>query len=113
MMAKRKTDEGTTRLLEVWEPPTTAGDHIGCIATTFTFDPNFFEEHCLSRFLRLDTDPREDGAAYLINREEKLAEATVCVLVDRSHADGSASARWAVLPITVPNRIFHAKVSVL
>jgi hypothetical protein len=112
-MAKRKTDEGTTRLLDAWEPPTGAGDHIGCVATTFTFDPIFFEEHCLSRFLRLDTDPREDGAAYLINREEKLAEAKVCVLVDRSQADGSASARWDVLPVTVPNRIFHPKVSVL
>ena len=112
-MAKRKADEGTTRLLEVWEPPPGAGDPIGCVATTFTFDPHFFEEHCLSRFLRLDTDPREDGAAYLINREEKLAEAKVCVLVDRSHADGSASARWDVLPVAVPNRIFHPKVSVL
>jgi len=112
-MARKKADEGTARLLEVWEPPPGAGDHIGCVATTFTFDPNFFEEHCLSRFLRLDTDPREDGAAYLINREEKLAEAKVCVLVDRSHADGSASARWDVLPVTVPNKIFHPKVSVL
>lgn len=112
-MAKRKADEGTTRLLEVWEPPPGAGDSIGCVATTFTFDPHFFEEHCLSRFLRLDTDPREDGAAYLINREEKLAEVKVCVLVDRSHADGSASARWDVVPVTVPNRIFHPKVSVL
>ena len=112
-MARKKADEGATRLLEVWEPPPGAGDHIGCIATTFTFDPNFFEEHCLSRFLRLDTDPRENGAAYLVNREEKLAEAKVCVLVDRSHADGSASARWDVMSVTVPNRIFHPKVSVL
>lgn len=112
-MAKRRAEEGTTRLLDVWEPPPGAGDHIGCVATTFTFDPHFFEEHCLSRFLRLDTDPREDGAAYLIDREEKLAEAQVCVLVDRAHADGSASPRWNVLPVTVPNRIFHPKVSVL
>lgn len=112
-MAGRKADEGSRRLLEVWEPPPGAGDNIGCVATTFTFDPHFFEEDCLSRFLRLDTDPREDGAAYLINREEKLAESKVCVLVDRSHADGSASARWDVVPVTVPNRIFHPKVSVL
>ena len=112
-MAKTRADEGTTRLLDVWEPPPGAGDSIGCVATTFTFDPHFFEEQCLSRFLRLDTDPREDGAAYLINREEKLAESVVCVLVDRSHMDGSASARWAVVPVTVPNRIFHPKVSVL
>ena len=112
-MARRKADEGATQLLEIWEPPPGAGDPIGCVATTFTFDPHFFEEHCLSSFLRLETDPREDGAAYLINREEKLAEAKVCVLVDRSHADGSASARWDVLPVTVPNRIFHPKVSVL
>src|SRR5262249_25095834 len=113
VMARKKADEGTTRLLDVWDPPESAGQPIGCVATTFTFDPTFFEEHCLSRFLRLETDPREDGAAYLIDREEKLAETKVSVLVDRSHGDGSASARWDVLPVTVPNRIFHPKVSVL
>ena len=112
-MAKRKENESIRPILEAWEPPDEVGEAIGCVATTFTFDPGFFEEHCLSRFLRLETDPREDGAAYLIEREEKLAIASVSVLVDRSNMDGSASPRWTVLPVTVPQGIFHPKISVL
>jgi hypothetical protein len=112
-MAKRRDDDAKRRLLEAWEPPQGSGDPIGCIATTFTFQPDFFEEHCLSRFLRMETDPREDGAAYLIEREEKLAETNVVVLVDRSQAGGSASPRWSVLPVTISGRAQHAKVSVL
>jgi hypothetical protein len=112
-MAKRQRDLGAQKLLESWEAPREAGEPVGCIATTFTFDSAFLEEHCLSRFLRLETDPREDGAAYLIEREEKLATATVTVLVDRSTAQGSQSARWDVLPVTVPGGIQHGKVAVL
>jgi hypothetical protein len=111
-MAKRR-DPGAQRLLEAWEPPSQAGEAIGCIATTFTFHSEFFEEHCLSRFLRLETDPREDGAAYLIEREEKLAAVTVSLLVDRSHAQGSQSPRWDVLAVSVPGAIQHAKIAVL
>jgi hypothetical protein len=112
-MAKRPRDRAAQKLLEAWEAPHEAGDPVGCIATTFTFDPLFLEEHCLSRFLRLETDPREDGAAYLIEREEKLATVTVTVLVDRSTVQGSQSARWDVLPVRVPGAIQHAKVAVL
>lgn len=112
-MAKRKKTEVSHKLLDAWVPPEGAGDPLGCIATTFTFDPVFFEEHCLSRFLRLETDPREDGAAYLINREEKLAVTRVCVLVDRAHSDGAASARWDVLPVNSPSGIFHPKIALL
>jgi hypothetical protein len=112
-MAKRKGNASAQQLLEAWEPPEQAGEPIGCAATTFTFDPVFFEEHCLSRFLSLETDPREDGAAYLIEREEKLAVTKVAVFVDRSNMDGSASPRWDVLPVTVPRGIFHPKISVL
>lgn len=112
-MARRRREEASRQILSLWERPQGAGDPIACVATTFTFDPVFFEEHCLSRFLGLETDPREDGAQYLIEREEKLFVTKVCVLVDRTHADGSASARWDVLPVTVPGRIMHAKISVL
>jgi HKD family nuclease len=112
-MAKRKENETIRPILEAWEPPDEVGEAIGCVATTFTFDPGFFEEHCLSRFLRLETDPREDGAAYLIEREEKLAVANVSVLVDRSNMEGSASPRWTVLPVSIPQGIFHPKISVL
>jgi hypothetical protein len=113
MPRRRKDQEGGRRLLDAWEPPLGAGEPVGCVATTYTFDPVFFEEHCLSRFLRLETDPREDGAAYLIEREERLALTRVSVLVDRSHAQGSASPRWDVLPVAVPGAIFHPKLAVL
>ena len=112
-MAKRKKTDVARKLLDAWVPPPSAGDPLGCVATTFTFDPTFFEEHCVSRFLRLETDPREDSAAYLIEREEKLASSRVFVLVDRSNAEGSASARWDVLPVNARGGIFHPKISVL
>jgi hypothetical protein len=112
-MAKPKKTEVDQRLLDSWTPPEAAGEPLGCVGTTFTFEPAFFEEHCLSRFLRLETDPREDGAAYLIEREEKLATARSFVLVDRMHADGSASPRWDVISVRAPGGIFHAKISLL
>lgn len=113
-MARKKSEAGGRRLLDAWLPPADAGEPIGCIATTFTFDPIFFEEHCVARFLRMETDPREDGAAYLIEREEKLSAIRVSVLVDRSQADGSASPRWDVLPIQVAGGgLFHPKIFVL
>lgn len=43
------------------------------LATTFTFDSVRFEEECLTRFAQVESDPQEDGPAYLIEREEKLA----------------------------------------
>ena len=64
---------GYARLLEAWEPPSSAGDPVGCQATSFTFSPDFFQTECLSRFLALDTEPA-DGAAYFVEREEKLAQ---------------------------------------
>jgi len=112
-MAKQTKDEVDQRLLDHWIPPEAAGDPVGCVATTFTFAPDFFEEHCLSRFLRLETDPREDGAAYLIEREEKLAVSKVFVLVDRAHADGSQSPRWDVISVRSPVGIFHPKIALL
>ena len=112
-MAKQKNNEADQKLLEHWIPPEAAGDPVGCVATTFTFAPDFFEEHCLSRFLRLESDPREDGAAYLIEREEKLAVTRVCVLVDKIHADGSESPRWDVVSVRPPGGIFHPKIALL
>jgi hypothetical protein len=112
-MARRRAEGPERKLLDSWEPPDQAGEPVGCLATTYTFKPDFFEEHCVSRFLRLEMDPREDGAAYLIEREERLAQAKVCVLVDRAQADGAASPRWGVLPVSVPTGIQHAKVSLL
>lgn len=104
---------GYGRMLDAWQPPDDAGEPLGCAATTFTFDPAFFEEECLSRFLALETGP-DDGAAYLIEREEKLAQ-LVCaaVLVDQHHVRGTRNLRWDLLAARVPGAILHAKVSLL
>ena len=61
MLRKKKNKSGYARLLEAWEPPDNAGDPVGCIATTFTFDSIFFEEECLGRFLDLHFSPEEAG----------------------------------------------------
>ncbi len=105
---------GHGKLLDAWEPPSEAGDPIGCIATTFTFSPAFFEEECLARFLKLESDPTEDGPVYLVEREEKLSQ-VVCaaVLVDQHHCKGARSLRWDLHTVRPARGILHAKISVL
>lgn len=114
-MAKRSYEESARqRLLSAWSGEPEFGSPIGCVATTFTFDPAFFEEHCLARFLRIESDPGEDGRSYLVEREEHLADAFACVLVDRCHVPQARSLRWHVLDMRVPRGgIFHAKVTLL
>ncbi len=113
-MAKRKTSlEGFGKLLDAWVPPEDAGEPIGVLATSFTFGAAFFEEECLASFLGLETNPTDDGPAYLIEREEKLARVQCAsVLVDAHHCRGSRSLRWDLLPAHLPG-IQHAKVSLL
>ena len=104
---------GYGKILEAWEPPDEAGEAVGCVATTFTFSPAFFEEECLGRFVGLETTPA-DGAAYLLDREEKLAHlACAAALVDQHHARGMRSLRWDLLSARLPGAILHAKVSLL
>ena len=42
-MARRKENESIRPILEAWEPPDEAGEAIGCVATTFTFDSSFLK----------------------------------------------------------------------
>ena len=113
---KRRKDEkpGYARLLDAWTPPPEAGEALGCVATSFTFSSAFFEEECLGRFVRLETDAVEDGAAFLVEREEKFSQ-LVCAsaLVDQRHARGLRSLRWDLLAARLPAGILHAKVSLL
>lgn len=113
--AHRDQRPGYARLLDAWVPPEGAGDPVGVVTTTFTFDSAFFEEECLARFLGMESDPKEDGPIYLIEREEKLA-GTRCaaVLVDQHHCRGTRSLRWDLLPVRVEGGgVMHAKVSLL
>lgn len=114
-MGRRKTEqEGFGKLLDAWSPPQNAGDPVGCLATTFTFSAAFFEEECLARFLNLESEPNEDGAVHLIEREEKLAQVKcAAVLVDGRHCRGARSLRWDILPVRVGTNCMHAKISLL
>ena len=115
-MGKRKAEKrsGYGKLLDAWVPPEGAGDPVGCVATTFTFSPVFFEEECLGRFLQLETHPEQDGPLYLVEREEKLSQ-VICAaaLVDQHHCKGFRSLRWDLLAARLPAGILHAKVALL
>ena len=114
MSRARNNKSGEAKLLDTWSPPTSAGKPVGCVATSFTFEPAFFEEECLGRFLNLESHPVDDGALYLIEREEKLTS-LVCAtaLVDQHHCRGIRSLRWDLLPVRMPRGIQHAKISIL
>src|ERR1039458_2010550 len=113
-MSKQTKDEAFGKALEPWEAPAGAGEPLVCVATSFTFDAAFFETECVGRFLQMQTHPSEsESVGYLIEREEKLAAAKVCALVDRRHARDKESLRWDVLGVLVPKAIQHAKVALL
>lgn len=105
------------KLLDHWLPGDDFGSALACFATSFTFDSDFFTDDCLSRFLSITTrDP--DGAvgldiAGMLEEEERLAEATVCVLVDQSCRPQPRNLRWDLLPVRVPHGLLHAKVAIL
>ena len=110
----KSTRKGHGRILDLWDPPENAGDALVCLATSFTFDAGFFETECIGRFLNMDSHPSEsESVGYLIEREEKLADARICALVDRRHARDKESLRWDILPVLVPHAIQHAKLSLL
>lgn len=113
-MRRQSTAETRHKALDLWVAPAGAGEPLVCVASTFTFDATFFETECLGRFLQMDTHPSEsESVAYLIEREEKLAAAKVCALVDRRHARDKESLRWDVLGVIVPRAIQHAKLALL
>ena len=111
MSAKPHTKERP--MLDVWRPAGGAGDPVGCLATTYTFDAGFFEEECLARFLEIDSLPDREGLAHLLERENKLGAIYAGVLVDYTQAGVDHSLRWDVLPVRVPGGKQHAKLTLL
>jgi len=73
------------RLLDHWVPADGAGEPVGCVATTFTFDSVLL----------------------------KAGLACAAALVDQHHCKGSRSLRWDLVPVRVAGGIMHAKVSLL
>jgi len=112
-MAKKKKSDSAVAMLELWRPPVGADEAIGCLTTTFTFQPGLFEEQCLARFLQVDSDPQREELAYLLEREANLGRAYAGVLVDRTQSGVEHSMRWDVLPVRIPNGKQHAKLSLL
>lgn len=114
-MAKREkqSKRDSAKLLDAWVPPPSAGEPRGCLATSFTFNAAFFEEECLGRFVGLEADAADQPVAFLIEREEKLAQVYAGALIDRYHCRGLRSLRWDLMPVAVPGGIQHAKVALL
>ena len=107
----------SVRLLDYWSPPDGAGAPVACLATTFTLESDFFAPDCLSRFLSLSTAVGEgdniSSIAAVLEEEDRLSEAQVSVLVDRSSPAEKRNLRWDLLPIGVPGGLLHAKVAAL
>ncbi|MPY94438.1 MAG: hypothetical protein GEV08_15670 [Acidimicrobiia bacterium] len=102
----------TAKLLELWQPPEGAGAAVGLVATSFTFDAEFFESACLSRFLGLDARRGEsDRLVAVIEEEERLAEVRASVVVDRSERPSGRSLRWDLLTVAAPGGLQHAKTT--
>lgn len=102
------------KFLELWEKPDDAGEAIGCLSTSFTFDSGEFEEECLSRFLQLSSDAKDEKTIQVLELETRLQQiGTVTAFVDAHHAAGKRSPRWTIAPIHVAGAVFHPKVQLL
>lgn len=105
------------RLLDLWTAPDNAGVPMACLTTTYTFEPAFFEEDCLSRFLSLPSLPSEGDqitrAVAEFEAEERQRDVQVSVLVDRTFSADKRSLGWDILPVAVRGGCFHPKVTLL
>ncbi len=100
-------------MLELWRPPQGAGDPIGCLATTYTFEPEMFDEQCLARFLEIESEPNREDLAFLLERESRLGSVYAGVMVDYTRAGVEHSLRWDILPVRIRAAKQHAKISLL
>lgn len=120
MKSTRKTKfaDHETALLDLWAPVTAmdvpVGDPIGFLATTYTFQSDFFEEECLPRFLALESSPEDEGGLFFAEREQKLAQlACRTVIVDAAHAKGGRSFFWDLKAARPAKGIQHSKICLL
>ena len=102
------------KFLDLWEKPDEAGDAIGCLSTSFTFDTGEFEEECLSRFLQLSSDAKDEKTIQVLELQTRLQQlGTVTAFVDAHNASGKRSPRWTIAPVHVAGAVFHPKVQLL
>jgi hypothetical protein len=112
-MSKSKNINKNESMLELWRPPQGAGDAVGCMTTTYTFTPGLFDEHCLARFLEIESDPDREDLAFLLERESRLGSVYAGVLIDHTMAGVEHSLRWDVLPVRITSGKQHAKLTLL
>jgi len=112
-MSKATKSRIAGAMLELWRPSEHAGEPVGCLATTYTFDPELFADQCLGRFLEIDSEPDREDLPYLLQRETRLGGVYTGVMVDPTHAGVQHSLRWDVLPVRIRGAKQHAKLSVL
>ena len=112
-MSGKKRTAGSGAMLDLWRPPQDAGEPIGCLATTYTFDPGLFDEQCLARFLGIESEPNREDLAFLLERESRLGSVYAGVLADYTMAGVEHSLRWDVLPVRIRAGKQHAKLSLL
>lgn len=121
----------TAPLLDHWAPPADAGAPVAVLATTFALEPDVLDRDCLSRFLSVNaveeslpgaeavgggrpTSRSVDDIVARLELEERLADASVTVIADRSADAQRSTLRWDLLQVAVPNgALLHSKVSVL
>ena len=105
------------KLLDLWTPRSGFGEAVGCVATSFTFDTDFFWSECLARFLGIVGSDQDAGAgpelADIFEEEEKLTTTRVSVLVDQSQGSDARNLRWDLLQSRVRHGLLHSKVTVL
>lgn len=112
-MSKRKSRTPSGAMLDLWRPPTGSGEAVGCLATTYTFAPGLFDEHCLAHFLEVDSEPNREDLAFLLEREIRLGGTYAGILVDHTQSGVSHSLRWDVLPVRIRGGKQHSKISLL
>jgi phosphatidylserine/phosphatidylglycerophosphate/cardiolipin synthase-like enzyme len=102
------------KFLSLWEKPDDSGEAIGCLSTSFTFDSGEFEEECLSRFLQLSSDAKDEKTIQVLELETRLQQlGAVTAFVDAHNASGKRSPRWTIAPVHVVGAVFHPKVQLL
>jgi len=105
---------GTKKLLDYWEKPPEAGEPLGCLSTSYTFNAAHFEEQCLARFVGCSTTLEEDDVLFRVDLETRLSQLdAAAVFVDQHKANGIRNLRWDLIPVRVPQGVLHAKLSVL
>lgn len=84
---------------------------LGALFTSYSFDPNFFENHVIRAVLRLTSDPVEHAERYHHEARRALQETPVVAVVDA--AERRAGRRLPFDLLEVSATVFHPKSALL